>query len=73
MIIMYTTPTCSKCKVLKKECENRGVTVTCVDITEDSKAHALLLSMGLHSVPQVSQDGKFLEGDFNSIRKQLVG
>ena len=50
-IIMYSTPTCPKCKVLAKKFEQKGYTVI-KEMDED-----LLKSLGITSVPQVIING----------------
>lgn len=54
-IILYKTPTCGKCKVLKKKLEDKGIEFT---ESEDIKK---LLSMGIASAPVLSVNGELLD------------
>lgn len=71
MFIIYSTPTCAKCKMLKSWCEKNGIEYTSTDIAEDSDAHALLLSKGLSSLPVVSNENEFYSGDVKQLTETI--
>jgi len=53
MIKMYTTPTCSDCKVTKMHLDRMGIDFQEIDITEDESAAEYVMSVndGKRSVP----------------------
>jgi glutaredoxin len=53
---LYTTPTCTKCKILKSIFTSRGVEI------EEIQDMAILKAKGIMSVPIVElEDGRLLE------------
>ncbi len=54
-IILYKTPTCPKCKVLKKKLEDKGI-----EFTENEDIDEML-SMGIMNAPTLSVNGKLLD------------
>ena len=59
MLKMYTTPTCSDCRVTKMHLDRKGMESTEIDITEDESAAAYVMSVndGRRSVPTLVVDG----------------
>jgi len=51
MITIYSTPTCSKCKMIKITLENKNIEYEEKDITKDHKAFAKMISNGYKTVP----------------------
>ena len=60
-MILYTTPTCPKCKVIKMKLDKAGLVYT---VVEDMDQMQML---GIKSVPVMQKDGQLL--DFNEIIK----
>lgn len=58
-MILYTTPTCPKCKVIKMKLEKAGINYTVNENIEDMER------IGIRSVPVLQKDGQLL--DFNAI------
>ncbi|MEE3491278.1 MAG: glutaredoxin domain-containing protein [Methanobrevibacter sp.] len=54
-IILYKTPTCPKCKVLKKKLEDKGI-----EFTENEDIDEML-SMGIMNAPTLSVNGELLD------------
>lgn len=54
-IILYKTPTCGKCKVLKKKLEDKGI-----EFTENEDIDEML-SMGIMNAPTLSVNGELLD------------
>jgi len=54
-IILYKTPTCPKCKVLKRKLEDKGI-----EFTENEDIDEML-SMGIMNAPTLSVNGKLLD------------
>ena len=54
-IILYKTPTCPKCKVLKKKLEDKGI-----EFTENEDIDEIL-SMGIMNAPTLSVNGELLD------------
>lgn len=51
MITVYTSPTCGKCKILKKKLEQKGLAYEeCQDVTE-------MESLGIENLPGMAVDG----------------
>lgn len=59
MIKMYTTPTCSDCKVTKLHLDRMGIGYQEIDITTDETAAEFVMSVndGRRSVPTLLVDG----------------
>ena len=71
MITIYSSPTCAKCKMLKGWCEKNSIEYISTDITEDSDAHALLLSKGMSALPVISVDNEFHAGDVKQLTEVI--
>ena len=54
-IILYKTPTCPKCKVLKRKLEDKGI-----EFAENEDIDEML-SMGIMNAPTLSVNGKLLD------------
>ena len=54
-IILYKTPTCPRCKVLKKKLEDKGI-----EFTENEDIDEML-SMGIMNAPTLSVNGELLD------------
>lgn len=54
-IILYKTPTCPKCKVLKKKLEDKGI-----EFTENEDIDEML-SIGIMNAPTLSVNGELLD------------
>lgn len=54
-IILYKTPTCPKCKVLKKKLEDKGI-----EFAENEDIDEML-SMGIMNAPTLSVNGELLD------------
>lgn len=54
-IILYKTPTCPKCKVLKRKLEDKGI-----EFTENEDIDEML-SMGIMNAPTLSVNGELLD------------
>lgn len=55
MITVYTTSTCSKCKILKKKLEDKGIAY------EEFNDEDEMQRMGILSVPVMDVDGEQLD------------
>ena len=53
-IIIYTTPTCPKCKILKTKLEQKNLNYT------ENQNEKEMVELGLRSVPYLNIDGKLL-------------
>lgn len=58
-MILYTTPTCPKCKAVKIKLDKLGIEYTVNENMEDMER------IGIQSVPILQKDGQLL--DFNAI------
>ena len=72
MITIYSTTTCAKCKFMKAFMERNNIPFTEVNIEEDMKAKAMLLSLNKMELPVISHDATILSGDFNSLKAQVL-
>ena len=54
-IILYKTPTCPKCKILKRKLEDKGI-----EFAENEDIDEML-SMGIMNAPTLSVNGKLLD------------
>ena len=59
-ITLYTSPTCVKCKILKNRLEENNISFEQINIVEDFKAKALLLSKGLMTLPVVEYNNELI-------------
>ena len=62
MVTMYTTETCSICRVLKKSLTRHGITFEEVDITNDEAKREDLLQRGIMAVPYVESPTVSFQG-----------
>lgn len=69
---LYSSPLCPKCQVLKNFMEESSISFEVIDTTVDYKAFALLVSKGRMSLPQVSIDGVFIDGDISEMKEILL-
>lgn len=67
-IVVYTQPHCASCKEVERFLEQRGVTFTVLDVSEDPQALEEIASRGYMSTP-VTRIGDDWVAGFN--RKQL--
>lgn len=58
-MILYSTSTCPKCKVVKMKLDKAGINYEVNDNIEDMEA------LGIKSIPMLQKDGSLL--DFNQI------
>jgi len=56
MTTVYTKPSCVQCDMTKRMLDNLKVEYDTVDITEDSSALEMILSLGFKSAPVVITD-----------------
>lgn len=58
-VIMFTTPTCGGCKILKPMILGKGLDIEIVDATEEPERYDAL---GVKSVPAfaIEEDGKYV-------------
>ena len=62
-VIVYSTPACPYCKMVKNFLEEKGVTFTEKDVSVDRDAAKYMIKKsGQMGVPQVELDGKFIVG-----------
>ena len=69
MITIYSTASCMKCKMLKNECDKKGIVYESVDIEKNQDAYTMLESAGILSLPVVGKDGALNTGDNKSLMK----
>ena len=60
--IIYTKPACVQCTATKREFDKLGLDYDLVDITADSSARDLVLSLGYLSAPVVVSAGGHWSG-----------
>lgn len=70
-LIIYSSPTCGKCKMLKSWCDKNSISYHTVDITEDSKAHAKLLAEGKVNLPVIELDNELTCGDVKGLSEYI--
>lgn len=58
-----------KCKMLKNECDKKGIVYESVDIEKNQDAYTMLESAGILSLPVVGKDGVLNTGDNKSLMK----
>lgn len=58
-VVMFTTPTCGGCKILKPMILGKGLDIKIVDATEEPERYEVL---GVKSVPAfaIEEDGKYV-------------
>lgn len=70
---VYTTPTCSWCKTIKRHLDQNGIRYSEVDVSKDQKAaEAMVKRSGQQGVPQTEIGGEIIVGfDKNRINSLL--
>lgn len=69
-IIVLSTPTCQRCKVVAKHLEAKGVEFQYVNVQEDAEWAAWMRENNLSNVPQTIRGDERVEGvDFDSINR----
>jgi glutaredoxin len=71
-LIVYTSPTCGKCKNLIALCDNANIRLTISDITQDAAAQARLLSKGISTLPVVSIGDELIYGEVKDVFNKIV-
>lgn len=72
-LTVYSTPTCSPCKQVKKYMERNDIPFTYKDITTDAQAYEEFNAMGFQRTPVISNGSDSFVG-FNPMRiKALAG
>lgn len=73
MIIVYSTPTCPYCKMVKKFLEKNGIEFTDKDVSGDSDAaDHMVKKSGQMGVPVIEIDDEIIVGfDKPKIKKKL--
>lgn len=73
-IILFTTPTCSYCRVAKKYLRERGVPFKDVDVSKDPiAARDMVRRSGQQGVPVIDIGGKIVVGFDRPKIDQLLG
>ena len=62
-VIVYTTPLCAPCEMLKRILATEGVPFTVKDLMLDEAAAALMQRHGIRSAPALGIDGEIYAGD----------
>ena len=62
-VIVYTTPLCAPCEMLKRILATEGVPFTVKDLMLDEAAAALMERHGIRSAPALGIDGEIYAGD----------
>ncbi len=72
-VIVYSTPTCPYCKLVKKFLTKHDVAFTDIDVSADDRAaHDMIKKTGQLGVPVVEIDGKTIVGyDEDALKKAL--
>ncbi len=62
-VIVYSTPTCPWCQVVKKHLDERGIAYKEVDVSSDQQAAMdMIRKTGQQAVPVVDIDGEHVIG-----------
>jgi glutaredoxin len=72
MMFLYTSPTCVKCKQVKKVLEDKSLSFTELDIEDDALARADLLARGYMSLPVLKINDEYVS-DFKKILEVVTG
>ncbi len=73
-VTVYTTPTCSWCKVLKDYLRTREVTFEEIDVSSDmTRARELVEKTGQYGVPVTDIDGEMVIGFDRTRIDSLLG
>ncbi|WP_297376656.1 glutaredoxin domain-containing protein [uncultured Helcococcus sp.] len=71
-INLYTNTGCSKCKMLKRWLEMKGISYQELNIGEDDKARQNLINKGYRQLPQIEIDGEIVEfAEYNDILEHI--
>lgn len=72
-VVVYTTPTCPWCQMVKRYLETRGIPYTEIDVSADyNAATEMVRKSGQSGVPVVEIDGEMVVGfDRDRIDKLL--
>lgn len=71
-INLYTNTGCSKCKMLKRWLEMKGISYQELNIGEDDKARQNLINKGYRQLPQIEIDGEIIEfAEYNDILEHI--
>ncbi len=72
-ITVYSTPTCPFCKNAKQFLDDRNITYTDIDVSENhEKAQEMIQKSGQMGVPVIEIDGEIIVGfDENELKKAL--
>ena len=62
-IIVYTTPLCAPCEVLKRVLTTEGLTFEIKDLMVDEAAAELMEKHGIRSAPALGINGEIYSGD----------
>ena len=62
-IIVYTTPLCAPCEVLKRILTTEGLTFEIKDLMVDEAAAELMEKHGIRSAPALGINGEIYSGD----------
>jgi glutaredoxin len=62
-IIVYTTPLCAPCEVLKRVLTTEGLAFEIKDLMVDEAAAELMEKHGIRSAPALGIDGEIYSGD----------
>jgi glutaredoxin len=62
-VIVYTTPLCAPCEVLKRVLTTEGIPFTVQDLMVDEAAASLLESRGIRTAPALGIDGEIYAGE----------
>lgn len=69
-IIVLSTPTCQRCKIVAKHLEAKGVEFQYVNVQEDAEWAAWMRENNLANVPQTIRGDERVEGvDFDAINR----
>ena len=72
-MIIYSSPTCVKCKDLKEFCTQNNISFEEKDIKSDFKAKAKLISKGLMSLPVIEIDNELFNDELSILKNKIVG
>jgi glutaredoxin 3 len=73
-VIMYSTPSCSWCRVAKDYLRRRNISYREVDVQRDPKAaQELVRRTGQTSVPVIQIDGRLVQGFNQAEIDRLLG
>ncbi len=72
-VIIYTTPTCMYCNMLKAYLDDNNVNYESYDVSEDQeKARYMVEKTGQMGVPVIEIDGEFIVGFDQERIKELL-